>query len=293
MGSTRSIGSIGSVLAFGFMVLVLPAGCRPSEPATKSYELTGQILAVHPEKQSLTIKHQDIPGYMPGMTMTFVARDAAMVEGREPGEMVRATLEVGGTSSRLTALEVTGREPMTAMPAELALAEGLLQKGDALPDATFIDQDGRSRALSEWRGGPVAITFTYTRCPLPEFCPRIDRNFAETAKAIAGDDTLRGQARLLTISFDPGYDTPAVMNAHATKIGADPAVWTFATGTQEQVELFAARFGVAVTRTGDTPEDIVHNLRTIVAGPDGTIRALHSGSEWTAGQLVADLRNAR
>ncbi|HEX6323736.1 MAG TPA: SCO family protein [Vicinamibacterales bacterium] len=274
-------------------VLVLGAGCSKPEPATKSYQLTGQILAVHPEKQSLTIKHQDIAGYMPGMTMTFVARDAAMVEGREPGEMVTATLEVGETSSRLTALTVTGREPITALPAEIALAEGLLAEGDELPDATFVDQNGRSRKLSEWRGGPVAITFTYTRCPLPEFCPRIDRNFAETAKAIASDESLRGRARLLTISFDPGHDTPDVMKAHAKKIGADPTVWTFATGTREQVELFAARFGVAVTRAGEAPEDIMHNLRTIVAGPGGTIRAVHSGSEWTAAQLVADLRNAR
>lgn len=272
---------------------VLSAGCSTPEPATKSYQLTGQILAVHPEKQSLTIKHQDIPGYMPGMTMTFVARDASMVQGREPGEMVTATLEVGDTWGRLTAVTVTGKEPIAAMPAEIALAQGLLQAGDTLPDATFTDQDGRARALSEWRGGPLAITFTYTRCPLPEFCPRIDRNFAETAKAIASDKSLRGRAKLLTISFDPGHDTPAVMKAHAKAIGADPAVWTFATGTREQVELFAARFGVAVTRTGDTPEDIMHNLRTIVAGPDGTIRALHSGSEWTSAQLIVDLGNAR
>lgn len=275
------------------LVLVLAAACTRPAPEPKSYALTGQILAVHPEKQSLTIKHQDIPGYMPGMTMTFVARDASMVQGREPGEMVTATLEVGDTSSRLTAITVTGKEPIAAMPAEIALAQGLLQEGDALPDATFIDQDGRTRSLSEWRGGPLAVTFTYTRCPLPEFCPRIDRNFAETAKALAGDEALRGRAKLLTISFDPGHDTPAVMKAHAKKIGADPAVWTFATGTREQVELFAARFGVAVTRTGETPEDIMHNLRTIVAAPDGTIRALHSGSGWTPAQLIADLRNAR
>ena len=280
------------------LLLVLGAGagasaaCSSPEPPTKSYTLTGQILAVHPDRQSLTIKHQDIVGYMPGMTMTFAAREAAMVAGREPGEMVKATLEVGETSSRLTAIEVTGREPITAMPAELALAQGLMQAGDALPAATLVDQNGRSRALSEWRGAPLAITFTYTRCPIPDFCPRIDRQFSQIEDAIASDAALSG-AKLLTISFDPGHDTPAILKAHAAKLGADARVWTFATGPREDVELFAARFGVAVTRTGDTPDDIMHNLRTIVVGADGTIRALHSGSDWDVARVLEDLRAAK
>ncbi len=276
------------------LLLVLGAGaCSRPEPETTSYTLTGQILAVHPERQSLTIKHQDIPGYMPAMTMTFAAREASLIAGREPGELVRATLDVGETSSRLTAIEVTGRAPMAAMPAEIALAQGLVHQGDPLPPVTLVDQNGRERSLAEWRGGPLAITFTYTRCPLPEFCPRIDRQFAAAANAIEADPALRGRAKLVTISFDPKFDTPAVMTAHARTLGADARVWTFATGTREQVELFAARFGVAVTREGDTAADIMHNLRTIVAGADGTVRAMHSGSDWEVAQLLDDLRAAR
>lgn len=274
------------------MLLAFAVACRAPEPAPKSYTLTGQILAVHPGKQSLTIKHQDIPGYMPGMTMTFAAREAAMVAGREPGELVTATLEVGDTWSRLTGVTVTGKAPLAALPAELALAEGILEQGDPLPDATFVDQNGRARTLSEWRGTPVAITFIYTRCPLPEFCPRIDRQFAAVQTAIASDHALAGNATLLTISFDPAYDTPAVLLKHAKALRADPGTWTFVTGAREEIELFAARFGVAVTRTGETPDDVMHNLRTIVAGGDGRIRALYSGSDWTPAQIVDRLRAA-
>jgi protein SCO1/2 len=266
------------------------AGCSKPAPATKSYTLQGQILAVHPERQSLTIKHGDIEGYMPGMTMTFAAREPGLIAGREPGEIVKATLEVGDTWSRLTTVEVLGKEPIAALPVELALAQGLLAEGDALPDAALVDQDGRTRHLSEFRGAPVAITFTYTRCPVPDFCPRIDRLFLAAEKAIAADPALRDTARLVTISFDPDYDTPAVLKAHANAIGADARRWTFMTGSRADVELFAARFGVAVTREGDAAGDIVHNLRTIVAGPDGTIRALHSGSDWTVPQLIEDLK---
>jgi len=273
-------------------MLVLGARCS-REPEAKSYQLTGQILAVHSDKQSLTIKHNDIPNLMPGMTMTFAVKDPAMMAGREPGQVVKATLEVASETSRLTAIDVTGKEPIKAMAAELALAEGLLKEGDALPGATFVDQNGRFRPLTDWRGGPLAITFTYTRCPIPEFCPRMDRHFLQVSKAIEADPELRGRAKLLTISFDPDYDTPAVMKAHAKKVGADEGVWTFATGRRHDVELFAARFGVAVTREGNAPGDLTHNLRAIVVDANGTIRRMHSGNEWAPAEIVDDLRKAR
>lgn len=274
------------------IALAVAAGCSRPQPASKSYQLTGQILAVLPEKQSLTIKHQDIPNYMPGMTMTFAAREASLVAGREPGELVTATLEVGDTWSRLTDVTVTGKAPIAALPAELEMAKGLLTEGDPLPEAAFIDQDGRTRSLGEWRGAPVAITFTYTRCPIPEFCPRIDKQFAAVQGAIANDPALAGKAKLITISFDPAYDTAPVLLKHAKTVRADAGTWTFVTGAREQIELFAARFGVAVTRSGETPADIMHNLRTIVAGSDGRIRALYSGSEWTPAQIADTLRAA-
>ena len=274
------------------LIAGLAVGCREPEPAAKSYQLTGQILAVHPDKQSLTIKHKDIDGYMPAMTMTFAAKDASMIAGRERGELVKATLEVGDTWSRLVSVEVTGTAPIDAMPAELALAEGLHAVGDRLPDAAFTDQHGRPRTLADYRGAPLAITFTYTRCPIPEFCPRVDREFGKVQQAIAGDAALAG-AKLLTVSFDPAYDTPPVLKAHARKVGADEKTWTFATGTREDVELFAARFGVAVTRTGETPDDIMHNLRVIVADGSGTIRAMLSGTEWDAARVIDALRTAR
>lgn len=282
--------STSSRAAAALLCLAALAACRP-DPAPRRYTLQGQILAVHPDRQSLTIKHQDIEGYMPGMTMTFVVSEAGAMQGREPGELVTGVLEVGDTSSRLTSIEVTGKAPIDALPAEIALAEGLLQVGDPLPRAHFVDAGGRARALDSFRGAPLAITFTYTRCPLPEFCPRVDRQFAAVQAAIKADPAL--DAHLLTVSFDPEYDTPAVMAAHAASLGADPRVWTFATGPARDVEMFAARFGVAVTRSGDTAADIMHNLRTIVVDGAGTIRALHSGSEWTPDAIVADLRAAR
>ena len=161
-----------------------------------------------------------------------------------------------------------------------------------MPDTNLIDEAGNTRKLSDWRGQTLAVTFIYTRCPLPEFCPRMDRNFAGVQRDINGDPRLRGRVRLLSVSFDPDFDTPAVLTAHARGVGADPAVWVFATAKREDIDKFAARFGVVVMRQDPGNVEIVHNLRTAVIGEDGRLVTVLSGNEWTSSDLVAALRKA-
>jgi protein SCO1/2 len=259
-------------------------------PQAKEYPLTGQVLAVHPEQQQLTIKHADIPGYMPGMTMSFPVAAPALMNGREPGELVTATLSVADAVGRLTAITRTGMAPLPQNTNELALATGILGIGDAVPDAAFIDQTDTRRSFAEWKGSLTVLTFSYTRCPLPTFCPLMDQNFATLQGAIAEDPALTGKVKLVTISFDP-MDTPAVLAAHAKKRQADPAVWTFLTGDKATVDKFAGRFGVGVITNPQTPTDITHNLRTALIGADGRITRLYSGSDWTPSVALADLRD--
>jgi protein SCO1/2 len=135
------------------------------------------------------------------------------------------------------------------------------------------------------------LTFIYTQCPLPTYCPLMDQNFATIQRSAAEDPVLRGKIRLVSVSFDPDFDTPAMLRAHATRRKADPSVWTFLTGDRATVERFAARFGVSVVRTA-APRDITHNLRTAIIGLEGRILKLYSGNEWTPSTMLADLRAA-
>ncbi len=105
----------------------------------------------------------------------------------------------------------------------------------------LLDETGATRRLSEWRGRTLAVTFIYTRCPLPDFCPRMDRQFADVQQIVTDDERLRGRVHLLSISFDPAYDTPAVLATHTKKVGAAPATWSFLTGDEGDVESFAAQ----------------------------------------------------
>ena len=264
------------------------AGCSGAE-RTRVYPITGQVLAVHPDRQQITLKHEDIPNFMPSMTMSFPVASPALLKGREPGELVTGVLEVTDTLGRLTALERTGFSALPADSNAVAMAGNLLDIGEAAPDAALIDQDDRRRSFVEWRGAVTLLTFIYTRCPLPNFCPLMDRHFAALQREIAADSRLTGKVRLVSVSFDPEHDTPKVLAAHAARLGADPAVWTFLTGDRVTVDRFAARFGVGLVRPADATE-ITHNLRTVLLDEQGRLVKVYSGSEWTPTAALEDLR---
>jgi protein SCO1/2 len=278
------------VLVISALSLGAATACRRAEPA-RQYALTGQILAVNAERQELTLKHDDIPNFMPAMTMTYPVASKDLLEGRVPGELIAATLEVQESTGRLLAITHKGSAPLAADTNELALATGLLAEGDEIPDVALIDQDNRRRSLSEWRGGLTLITFIYTRCPLANFCPLMDQNFATIQRAASEDPLLKGQVKLVSVSFDPEADTPAVLAAHAASRQADPAVWTFLTGDRVTIHRLAGRFGVGVIRPEGITE-INHNLRTALVGRDGRLRKVYGGNDWTPGTVLADMRAA-
>lgn len=270
---------------------LLGAACsRPAAPEEpRRYPLTGQILAVNAEAKQMTVRHDDVEGLMPGMTMTFEVVEIDDFEGRVPGDVISATLEVTSSGARLLDVERTGSEPLPTNSNEVALAAGVLDVGDLVPDAALIDQTDRRRSLSEWTGTTTLVSFTYTTCPLPTYCPLMDRNFAELQRLIAADGTLAGQVKLISLTIDPTTDTPEVLAAHATRLRADPAVWTFLTGDLATTDRVAGRFGVGVVRP-DEPGEIRHNLRTTLIGRNGRVRAIYSGNEWTPEGLLGDLR---
>jgi protein SCO1/2 len=268
-------------------ILLLAGGC--SRP--RQYELRGQILAVDRNRQEITIKHDDIRGFMPGMTMPFKVRDARLLEGRTAGDLVTATLVVQDTDAFLSAVERTGHAPLTeAAPAGPRME--LVAPGEPAPDVRLTDETGAARMLSEWRGRTLAVTFIYTRCPLPDFCPRMDRHFAAVQREVLTDARLRDRVTLLSISFDPLFDTPEVLAGHARRARADPGVWRFVTGEREAIRAFALRFGVSIVGEEADVKNIVHNLRTAVVAPDGTIVHIFSGNDWTPAELLDALRRA-
>lgn len=269
------------------VALLTASGCSRA----KEYPLVGQVLAVHPERQEITVRHEDIRGFMPGMTMPFKVKEAGELTGRKPGELITATLVVEDSLGYLTGITSTGEAPLPADAPALP-AGPMIDKGAQVPEAELTDQQGRTRRISEWRGRTIAVTFVYTRCPLPDFCPLMDRHFKAAQTALKADAALASRAHLLSVSFDPDYDTPAVIARHANRAGADPAVWSYLTGTREAVDRFAAAFGVSVIRDEQPMQEIVHNLRTAVIDAEGRLVTVLNGRDWAPEDLVAEIRAA-
>jgi protein SCO1/2 len=281
------------VLAIG--VAVAGAACRkPSDQ--RQYTLQGQVRALTPDRTEATVHHEEIKGFMASMTMPYKVRDAKQLEGIAPGDLINARLIVLSNDAYLTDIKKVGTAPLpepfpTASPSPPASSGfELLKPGESVPDAPFVDQDGKRRRFSSFKGQPLVITFIYTRCPLPTFCPMMDRHFATVQESLRKTPGLRARVHLVTVSFDPVNDTPAVLREHAKQLGADRNIWTFLTGDRDEIDRFASRFGLQIARALNDPRDITHNLRTAIVDADGKLVKIYVGVEWTPDQVLTDLR---
>jgi protein SCO1/2 len=250
-------------------------------------------LSVAADRREANIKHEEIKGLMPAMTMPYKAAEGQQFENVAAGDLVTATLVVVSNGAYLKDVKKVGEAPLEKAPQAAPSASSgfeLLSPGEVVPNTRFVDQDGKTRDLASFRNSTLVVTFIYTRCPIPTFCPLMDRHFAAIQTKLKTEPALR-HVQLVSVSFDPIADTPPVLKKHAAALGADPKFWTFLTGQRDEIDKFAARFGVAVTREMNDPLDISHNLRTAIVDAKGAFVKAYSGNEWTPDQVLADLRH--
>ena len=280
--------------AFFLILSLVMAACGGGASAERrEYRLEGQVLSVQPDHKQAVIRHEEIRGFMSAMTMPYDVKDPKEYENLAPGDLVTATLVVEPTKAYLEGVKKVGSAPLeapagTEAPGAAAGFE-LIKTGAPVPNQTFVDQDGRSVSLDSFRGSAVIVTFMYTSCPMPTFCPLMDQNFAKIQAKLKEQHNLL-KAHLLSVSFDPQIDTPAVLKKHATGLGADSRLWTFVTGDRDQVDKWASGFGVSISRAMNDPRDITHNLRTAILDREGNLVQVYNGNEWTPEQVLADVR---
>jgi protein SCO1 len=224
-------------------------------------------VAVDPAARTMLVSHRAIGHYMPAMMMPFRVESAADLAGVHPGSRVRFELTVNRTRSLARNVKVTGEAEAPKAAAER------LAIGDALPDFRLTDQEGRVVTAADLRGKVVAINFIYTRCPLPDVCPRLSANFALLARRFSG------RVALLSVTVDPDYDTPAVLREYARRWSADSATWRFLTG---DVAGLASRLGEVYWFDEGS---IGHNSMTSVFGRDGKLAAVVEGAGFRVDQL--------
>ena len=269
---------------------LIVTACSRTAP-TKQYQLKGQILDVKPETKEVLVKHDDIPGFMPAMTMPYRVEDPQILADKQPGDLITATLVVGETEAHLSTIDKTGHAPVVDATRPEITDSQILKAGETVPDTKLVDENNASRPLTSLKGHRIALTFMYTRCPLPDFCPLMDRNFVAVQNEIKKTPAL-GDVRLVSVSFDPAHDTPAVLKMHAKALQADPAIWHFVTASPGDIKDFAAKFGVIAVPSDESPSVLTHNLSTAVIDPDGRLVKMRPGNMWTPADLIADLEAA-
>jgi protein SCO1/2 len=252
------------------------------------YDAHGLLKAYNPMTHQATIAHDAIPGYMQAMTMDFDARSPDEFASLSPGDILSFHLCVTASTAWIDHVLKTGVSSQVLEPPAAAVAVRELVAGDLAPDVELADENGKHIRLSDFRGEAVALTFIYTGCPLPTYCPLMTQYFSQTQGLMTRMDP-GGRWQLLSISMDPAHDTPQVLAAFASACHADPAHWTFATGDESSLKHFGAAFGLEFQRTG---QQISHNLRTVVLDSTGHVRSVYSGNSWTPQQLASDLRAA-
>jgi protein SCO1/2 len=274
------------IVALSVPELVAVAGLLwvRSDPwyGARRFEVHGVVEGLGPTPRMVLLRHDDIPGLMPGMTMPFEVADESEFRRLHPGDSLRAVYQVSRTRSRLAHVAVVGRGSIQRPPTGAA-------GSDSLPAGFLVDSQGRPFSPARFRGQAIALAFFYTRCPIPEACPRLAATLFESQEKLRGLPELKGKVRFLTISLDPRYDTPARLAEYARGHGVDSTVWTVATGDTADVRGFAAEQRVLVRGSGP---DMTHQNSLFIYRPDGELSERIEGTAWTADDLIRSLRKA-
>jgi protein SCO1/2 len=291
----RTTPRIVITLFFALSLIILGSGCKPRRSANeKRYDLKGKVVAVNKSERTATIAHEDIKGYMPAMTMPFKIKNDADLEMLKPGDQVTGALVVDDVESwvEITAI-VEG--PVTDL--QTVDVPGEPRPGTDVPDFGLVNQDGKRIHLAQYRGQALALTFIYTRCPMPDQCTLMSNNFAAIDQELQTQPDVYAKTHLLTISFDPEYDSPKVLRSYgASHTGryTDETFrhWEFAGGSADEVKGIAQYFGLRYFHDTESGQDqVIHSLRTAVIGPDGKLFKLYRGNEWKPAEIVGDLQS--
>jgi protein SCO1/2 len=290
-------------VSFVLLATALLAACnqQSSSPKTvspkaqseqKTFLVKGVVKELKPDGKTAVIKHEEIPDYMAAMTMPFEVKDPKELNGLKPGDAISFRMIVTEDEGWIDRISKLNKEPEQAPSREtLRVVRDVepLKVGDLLPDYHFTNELGQAVSLSQFKGQALALTFIFTSCPFPNFCPRMASNFAEAAKKLSATQNAPKNWHLLALSFDPANDTPARLKTYAEVQHYDPKQWSFLTGDLIDITAITEQFGQQFWHDGTT---ISHNLRTVVIDARGRIQKIFPENKWTSDELAQELTQA-
>ena len=299
MSFPKNLVLFGAALLVGASAVVSCGRPNPSPnpqsqtSARTNYQVKGTVKELKVDGRTVVIQHEEVPGYMPAMTMPFKVKNTNELDNLQPEDRVSFRMVVTSDEGWIENVIRLGTAKVDTLPSVESFRRvrdvDPLKVGDLMPDYRFTNELGHAMSLKEFKGKALALTFIFTRCPFPEFCPRMSNNFAEAYKRLMMTPNAPTNWHLLSISFDPAYDTPAVLKGYAGRYNYDANHWSFVTGAMIEIDAITEQFGLGFSRQGPT---INHNLRTVVVDANGRVRRILTGNEWKAAELVEEIGRA-
>jgi protein SCO1/2 len=286
-----------SVILVGFGALL---GCRggdsaedehsnaiPAQEAT--YQLRGIVVSSDAARGVVTVDSEAIPGLMGAMIMPYKLAQPGVASELHPGDHITARLRVLESGSVIDQIDVTAQAKPDYKPSK---SYNVPARGQTVPNFKFLNQSGKAIDVDQFRGKVLLVTFIYTRCPLPDYCIRMSRNFATIQKQLAADPQLSNKTHLLSISFDPAYDTPKVLHSYGSTYAGSAAFshWDFATPSPAELDAVEQFFDVGVSPGSNNT--LTHSLSTAVIAPDGKIFRWYPSNDWTPSSVLDDVKQA-
>jgi protein SCO1 len=262
-----------------------------SNPEAKRYKLKGKIISVDVVNKKVEVEHEDVVGYMSAMTMKFPVKNADWAfQELTKDAIIEATLVVDNAKGDYWLEEIGISVAKNPNLPDTGTNQNFAQAGKEVPNFTLTNQDGKRFSFNDYKGKALAITFIYSRCPLPEYCVKMSANFSDAAKLVE-ESVIKDKARFLSVSFDPKTDTPVKLKEYGNGyLGKDSkrdfSVWQLAVGTDKEVREMADFFGLRYETDENDKTQINHSLRTAIVAPDGKIVEIIAGNDWTAEDLV-------
>lgn len=277
-----------------FVLALVAVSCKSEH--RKTFQVKGVVKEVTPDRMQARIEHEKIPNYMEAMTMMFDVKNSNELAGLQPNDQIAFRMIVTENDGWIDHVKKIGVvAPATNAPPPFRQVREVepLKVGDLLPEYRFTNELGKAVSLSDFKGKAVALTFIFTRCPFPTFCPRMATNFKETYKLLKERSGAPANWHLLALTIDPEFDTPAVLKDYAAKYEYDPAKWSFLTGEHIDITAITEQVGLLYWRPDPKqPVNISHNLRTVVIDANGRIQKILPENKWEAPELAEELIKA-
>jgi protein SCO1/2 len=259
--------------------------------STKRCAFKGKVVSVDKNAGTANVDNEPVAGFMDPMVMPYSMKPASVLDQVQPGDSITAEVVVEPEKYWLENVKVTGHSQPPAKP---AASVHIPSPGDEVPDFKLVNQSGKNISLHQYRGQTLLLTLIYTRCPFPDFCPRVSHEFAAIDHQLRADPARYGKTHLLSISFDPEHDTAKVLRAYGYECAGskDPSLfarWEFSVLPQTELPEFADYFALTYKEEGGL---ITHSLSTAVISPDGRILKWYHGADWQASDLLQEIAAA-